>query len=170
MKQALSRPEPRYASGAGLFRNDHFQMAYATTDIERAKALFAERYGVREWRPLEGPLPAGGKIHIELGWAGGAMYELVQADGPGSEVFRAGLPAEGFALRHHHLGYYVPTAEAWAALKAEIERQGLKVLHVTDVPGFLQAIIIDTPELGHYLEYIFPEAAGVDFFEGTPSN
>ncbi|CAN7514088.1 hypothetical protein LJR219_003594 [Phenylobacterium sp. LjRoot219] len=170
MKQALSRPAPVYAAGAGLFRNDHFQMAYATTDMVQAKALFSKRYGVKEWRPLEGALPAGGQIHIELGWAGGTMYELVWADGPGSEVFRAGLPADGFAIRHHHLGYYVPTAEAWAALKAEVAQQGLKVLHVTDVPGFLQAIIVDTPELGHYLEYIFPEQAGVGFFEGTPSN
>ena len=170
MKQALSRPAPAYAPGDGLFRNDHLQMAYATTDIERAKALFGERYGIKEWRQLKGPLAAGGQIHIELGWAGGTMYELVWADGPGSEVFRAGLPAEGFAIRHHHLGFFVPTAEAFEAVKAEVARQGLKVLHVTDVPGFMQAIIVDTPELGHYLEYLFPAEAGVEFFEGTPSN
>lgn len=170
MKQALSRPAPVYAPGAGLLRNDHFQMAYATTDIDRACALFGERYGIKEWRRLEGPLAAGGQIRIELGWAGGTMYELVWAEGPGSEVFRAGLPAEGFAVKHHHLGFYVPTAQAWADVKAEVERQGLKVLHVTDVPGFMQAIIVEVPELGHYLEYLFPEEAGVAFFEGTPSN
>ena len=170
MKHALSRPAPVYAPGAGLLRNDHFQMAYATTDIDRACALFEQRYGIKEWRRLEGPLAAGGQIRIELGWAGGTMYELVWAEGPGSEVFSAGLPTEGFAVKHHHLGFYVPTAEAFEAIKAEVAAQGLKILHITDVPGFMQAIIVDTPELGHYLEYLFPAEAGVAFFEGTPSN
>ena len=170
MKDVLSRPANVFAPGAGLFRNGHFQIAYNTTDMDCAVAYFARQFGMKEFRRLEGNLPAGGRVRMEIGWAGGVMYELLWAEGPGSDVFRAGLPVEGFAIRPHHLGYYVSTAEAWDAVQREVERAGLKVVHATDVPGFLKAIIVEEPELGHFLEYIYPEANGVAFFENAPNN
>lgn len=170
MKNALTRPEAQYGSGAGLFRLDHFQIAYNTNDMDKAVALFAGRYGIKEFRRLAGPTPAGGQIRMEIGWAGGVMYELIWGEGPGTEVFQAGLPGQEFAIRMHHLGYYVPTAEAWSAVLAEVERTGRKILHETHVPGFLRAIIVDQPELGHFLEYILPEAGGIQFFESAPGN
>ena len=170
MKTLLTRPQTVFGPGAGLFRNDHFQIAYNTTDMDRAIATFSRRFGVKEFAALEGDMPAGGRVRMRIGWAGGVMYELIWAEGPGSDVFRAGLPAEGFGLRPHHLGYYVPTAEAWTSLRNEVEREGLKVVHDTDVPGFLKAIIVEDPGLGHFLEYIYPEAGGIAFFENAPSN
>jgi catechol 2,3-dioxygenase-like lactoylglutathione lyase family enzyme len=168
MTDLLRRPPANF--GAGLMRHEHFQIAYATTDMDRALALFADRFGVREFRRLAGPLAKGGQIRMEIGWAGGVMYELLWAEGPGSEVFRAGLPDEGFAIVPHHLGYRVSTAEDWEALHREVEAKGLEILHRTDAPGFLKAIIVAEPDLGHFLEYILPEAGGVDFFETSPSN
>jgi hypothetical protein len=44
------------------------------------------------------------------------------------------------------------------------------VFNETNAPGFLQARIVEAPDLGHYIEYIFPEAGGVAFFQGAPSN
>jgi hypothetical protein len=170
MTVELQRPQGAYGPGAGLFRNDHFQIAYATTDMDRALALFAERYGVTKFSRLEGPNAAGGRVRMEIGWAGGVMYELLWAEGPGTEVFRAGLPSEGFAIRPHHLGYRVADAEGWAAILNEVEAKRLKVLHSTDVPGFLKAIIVEDPDLGHFLEYILPEPGGLAFFEQAPTN
>lgn len=170
MADVLGRPEIKFGPGAGLYRNDLFQIAYVTNDIERALAVFADRYGVKEWRRMEGDLKEGGHIRVEFGWAGGALFEVTQADGAGSELYRQGLPADEFAIRFHHLGYFVPTEEAWRALLAEIERGKVKVFNETNVPGFLQARIVEAPDLGHYLEYIFPEAGGVAFFQGAPSN
>jgi hypothetical protein len=170
LKPALTRPAQTFGPGAGLFRNDHFQIAYNTNDMDKAVALFGERYGIKEFQKLEGPTPSGGQVRMYIAWAGGVMYELLWAEGPGTEVFRAGLPAEGFAIRPHHLGYYVPTEEAWNDLLAEIERTGRKIVHTTHVPGFLRAIIVEQPELGHFLEYILPEAGGIQFFETAPSN
>lgn len=170
MAHALRRPATADDAGPGLVRHNHFQVAWNTTDMERAKQIFAERHGVREWRVLAGPTAQGGKVHMEIGWAGGTMYELLWGEGPGAEVFRAGLPAEGFALRPHHLGYYVPTPEAWAAVQQDVARLGLKVLHATNVPDFLQAIIVEEPDLGLYLEYIFPQEGGIQFFESSPNN
>jgi len=169
-KNTLTRPETRFAPGAGLFRHDHFQIAYNTNDMDKAVALFSERYGIKEFRQLAGPTPAGGKVRMEIGWAGGVMYELIWGEGPGTEVFQLRLPKGEFAIRPHHLGYYVPTEDAWNEVIAEVERTGRKIVHKTHVPGFLQAIIVDQPELGHFLEYIFPEAGGLQFFETAPNN
>jgi hypothetical protein len=58
----------------------------------------------------------------------------------------------------------------WEALEKEIDERGWPVASKTDIKGFLKAYIIDAPELGHYLEYIFPEAGGIAFFEGAPAS
>ncbi|HYP64012.1 MAG TPA: VOC family protein [Acidocella sp.] len=170
MKIALTRPEPKFGPGAGLFRLDHFQIAYNTNDMDRAIALFGERYGIKKFQKLEGPTPQGGKIRMYIAWAGGVMYELIWGEGPGTEIFQVGLPKDEFAIRPHHLGYHVADEAAWNAVLADIERSGRKILHNTHVPGFLRAIIVDQPELGHFLEYILPEAGGVQFFETAPNN
>ncbi|WP_297493986.1 VOC family protein [Acidocella sp.] len=169
-ENALNRPAQNYAPGDGLARNDHFQIAFNTNDMDKAVALFAARYGIKEFRQLAGPTASGGKIRMEIGWAGGVMYELIWGEGPGTEVFRVGLPESGFAIRPHHLGYHVPTQAGWDAVLAELERGGQKIVHQTHVPGFLRAIIVEQPELGIFLEYIFPEAGGIQFFETAPSN
>lgn len=162
------------APGQGLFRNDHFQMAYVTNDIERACALFSERYGIREYRRLEGELPAGGHIRIELAWCGGLMYELIRAEGPGAEVFNSVLPAhpmgDELVICHHHLGYLLRDQPGWDALEREIAQGGWRVVHRIDVPGFLKACIVEVPEIGHYLEYFLPYAGGIAFFEGVPAS
>jgi len=170
MNLLLKKPPVTLNPGRGLFRNDHFQVAYATNDIERACAVFQDRYGIKEYRRLEGQLPEGGHIRIELAWVGGTMYELLCASGPGSERFTSVLPPGGFAIRHHHLGYLIHSQAAWEALEQEIERGGWKVASKSDNKGFLKALIIEAPDMGHYLEYIYPQEAGVAFFEGVPSS
>ncbi len=170
MNLTLDRPPAKIHPGAGLYRNDLFQIAYVTNDMERALTVFETRYGVKEWRRMEGPLDGGGRIRVEFGWAGGAMFEVTQADGPGSELYRQPLPDDEFAIRFHHFGFFIPTEQAWQSLLQEIHVGGVKVFNETNVPGFLQARIVEASELGHYIEYIFPEAAGVAFFQGVPSN
>jgi hypothetical protein len=170
MRSLVKRPPVTLSPGTGLFRNDHVQVAYATNDIERACAVFQRRYGIKDYRRLEGPLKAGGHIRIELAWAGGLMYELLSAEGPGSGCFTSLLPPSGFAIRPHHLGYFVNGAAEWESLQREVERDGWKVAHASSNPGFLSACIVEAPELGHYLEYIYPEAGGIAFFESVPSS
>jgi hypothetical protein len=168
MSVTISRPEIILSPGDGLLRNDFFQIAYATNDIDRACNLFGDRFGIKAFRRLEGQLPAGGHIRIELAWAGGTMYELVTAHGPGSELFTAQLPPSGFALRHHHLGFFIRDDSAWQALATECAERGWVVRSKSDNKGFLKACMVEVPELGHFLEYIYPEPAGAAFFEGVP--
>ncbi len=166
----MRRPESRFDPAAGLLRTEHFQMAYATNDIERARTLFQQRYGIREFRRLEGPLRTGGHIHVELAWVGTVMYELLTAEGPGSELYVGRLPGDEFVIRHHHLGFMISNEAQWEALMTEIARNGWSMPSKSDNPGFMQSCFVDVPELGHYFEYIFPEPAGLAFFEGVPGN
>ena len=45
MNEFLRSSAAILSPGDGLLRNDHFQMAYVTNDIERACAIFSKRYG-----------------------------------------------------------------------------------------------------------------------------
>ena len=170
MHEFLRRPRATFSAGCGLLRNDHFQIAYATNDIDRACEMFSDRFGIKEFRRLEGQMPAGGQIRVELAWVGGTMYELLTASGPGSEIYVSRLPTATFAIKHHHLGFLVHDEAQWDALPADAARIGKTLLAKNNNAGFLRSCFIDVPELGHYLEYIFPEAAGIAFFEQVPGN
>lgn len=166
----MKRPATHFDPACGALRTEHFQVAYATNDIERAMQIFRERFGIREFRQLKGQLHAGGQIHIELAWVGSTMYELVTASGPGSETFMMHIPSEGFTIRHHHLGFLIHSDDEWNALLATIERNGWRLLSQNNNAGFMKNCIVEIPELGHCFEYLFPEAAGLAFFESVPAN
>jgi hypothetical protein len=166
-----SRPKVPGDYAHGLLHGEHFQIAYATNDIERAKAVFAERFGIALFATLQGALPQRGSIHVELAWCGGVMYELLTASGPGSEVYVESLPDAGFAMRHHHYGYLVRDAAAWDALRATIARGGWNMRVDQNIAGFMRQIFVESPELGCLCEYLLPEPAGMDFFfETVPNN
>lgn len=170
MRAKLKRPAMAVRPGKSLLKAEHFEVAYATTDIERAKAIFADRFGITQFAPLGGSLPEGGEIQILLGWAGGVMYELLTASGPGSAVYVEKLPTDRFAIQHHHLGHLIHDAEEWAALEAEVARKGWVVRVNQTIEGFMRQMFVEVPELGHLLEYLWPEPAGVAFFDAVPGN
>lgn len=170
MSEIIKRQSRFPALSAGLLSGDHFQLAYATTNIERSIAEFSDSLGITEFRRLEGPLDAGGHIHVELAWVGDIMFELLTASGPGSEIYMGQLPSQGFAIRQHHLGYLLYEQQQWDALEAAAARADRPLLADRDNPGFLRSCFVDAPELGHYLEYILPAPAGREFFENVPRN
>jgi hypothetical protein len=165
----MKRPECRFDPGLGLLRAEQFQIAYATNDIERACDCFRNQLGIKSFRRLAGPLPSGGHIHVELAWVGSTLYELISAEGPGSELFNKRLPADGFAIQHHHLGFLIHDESEWLALMEEIGRRGWRMPSKSHTPGFLKSCFVEPGALGHYLEYLFPEAAGLAFFQDVPS-
>jgi Glyoxalase/Bleomycin resistance protein/Dioxygenase superfamily len=164
----LTRREAALNPRGGLLLAEHFQMAYATTDIDRACELFGARFGIRKFRRLEGQMPAGGHIRAEFAWVGTIMYELIFASGPGSDIYMDRLPAGGgFRIKHHHLGFLIHDQDQWKALIAEAEKHGWPVPY-HNVNSLVEACFVDVPELGHYLEYLLPQKAGLDFFESVP--
>jgi extradiol dioxygenase family protein len=161
----LERRPTRIGPAGGLARAEHFQIAYATNDIDRAMAVFSERLGISEFRRLEGPLPAGGTVRVELAWVGTVMYELISATGEGSAIYMDRLPAsDGFALRHHHFGYVLESRAQFDALFGG----GWPVVHHSVNAGFMETCFVDADELGHYLEYFLLEPAGREFLAAVP--
>lgn len=168
MEYLLERPAASMDPGAGMLLAEHFQMAYATTDIERACELFRSRLGIRKFARLEGPLAAGGYIRTELAWVGSIMYELMSASGPGSELYMGRLPqGQGFAVRHHHLGFLLQSQQQWDAMLAKARQLGWSIPHRND-NALVEVCFVDALELGHYLEYMLPKQAGLDFFNAVP--
>ena len=169
MRQILTRAPVALDPASGVLGAEHFQMAYATNDIDQACAFFSDRLGIREFRRLEGQMPAGGHIRVELAWVGTLMYELITASGPGSDIYVGRLPAgPDFVLRHHHLGYLIHDRTQWDGVLQSAKREGFAVPYSSRTPGFTQACFIDVPPLGHYIEFILPEPAAIDFFNSVP--
>ncbi len=167
----IRRPESRFSPDDGPLRCDHFQMAYATNDLAQAEELFKQRLGIRQFGRIGGALASGGQIDVRLAWVGTIMYEIMWAEGPGSELFMGRLPQDaGFAIKHHHLGYLIHDQAQWDALDRQIIAGGWIATAPSVNPGFMQSRFIDVPQLGHYLEYIFPEETGLGFFETVPGN
>lgn len=170
MTGLLKRPEAPIAFRPGTMLKDHFQVAYVTNDLDRATGIFADRHGISQYSYIEGETPDGGAIRVAFAWVGATMYEIIDCKEPVRGFYTARLPETEFGIRLHHLGYLLHDRASWDAVEREIAERGTPVAFRTQNPGFIDAIYIDAPELGHYLEYIYPEAGGVQFFEAIPVN
>ena len=147
---------------------EHFQMAYVTTDMERALDLFKSRFGIQRFSRLEGRMTAGGDIRAEFAWVGTIMYEVIHASGPGSDLYMDRLPrGAGFHIKHHHLGFLLRSRKEWDAVLAKAGESGWSIPYRNDNP-LVEVCFVDATELGHYLEYFLPKQAGLDFFESVP--
>jgi hypothetical protein len=168
VNRLVNMPSATFNPADGLLLNDHFQVAYVTNDLTRAREVLRSRYGIANFRHLEAKLQDDGYIQLELAWVGGIMIELVWAHGPNTEFYNDRLPAREFAIRHHHLGYFIHDQSNWNALQETIRRGRWNIVLENKIEGFMRWCYVDAPELGHYLEYIFPDPKGVTFFEEIP--
>jgi hypothetical protein len=169
MNGLLKRPVPSYDPARPLLANEHFQICYITNDVDRAVALFAERYGIPHFRASDVELPSGAWIRLRVAWIGGVAYEIVCGGGPGMEHFTCEPLSSGFVLRHHHFCYLVPDEESWSALERAIEQGGWKVRQNNRHDRIGRTMMIEAPELGHFLEYVMPGPDIVARYEATPS-
>lgn len=169
LETLLHRPVPIYDPSRGLLNNDHFQVAYVTNDIDRAVAVFRDRFGVSRFRESDSEAPGGARICIRSVWIGAMMYEICSGFGPGMELYSDWAPEGGeFVLRFHHFGYLIPDDETWAVLEGQIAQGGWKLRLDSDIPGFFRGNYVEVPELGHYLEFVLPRQGLLDRMNATP--
>ena len=143
-------------------------MAYLTNDLDRAKPLFPERLGIREFQDLGGPLPHGGKIRIAPAWVGTTMYEPMETEGSEISVYADWLPGDaGCHLRHHHLGFILHDSAQLHGVETAARAVDWPVAHRNANP-LVEVAFVHAPELGHYLEYTLPTEAGLEFFNSVP--
>jgi catechol 2,3-dioxygenase-like lactoylglutathione lyase family enzyme len=169
MTIGLKRPVPVYDPAKGLLHNEHVQLGYVTNDMERALAIFRDRFGINRWRENDGELPDGGWVSTRTVWVGAMMYEIALGHGPEMDCFSDFAPPGGdFVLKFHHYGYLVPDEAAWSEVERQIAASGLRVRKPSDLPGYVKTCFLEVPELDHMLEYILPREGLLAKMNQTP--
>ncbi|MBV1686224.1 VOC family protein [Novosphingobium sp. G106] len=170
MTKIVNRPKTNGSPRNGLLCGEHVQIAYVTNDLDRACAIFCDRYGVKEFANLDADLPAGGNMRVKLAWSGGTMLELIEASGPGTAFYTDRLPVDQFSIQFHHVAYILDGLTAWNELEDRIAAEERSVPLRGDTPGYMRFCYVYAEELGHYLEYFLLDAEGIAFFESIPGS
>src|SRR4030095_7973018 len=107
-----------------------FQLGYVSADIERAIALYRDRYGVREFlrinsRALSPPDAHAPFLDLALAYTGDLMIELIQPDACDPGIYGDALRSDG-RLSLHHLGYMVEP-DRFATLAEDCRGSGVAV-------------------------------------------
>jgi Glyoxalase/Bleomycin resistance protein/Dioxygenase superfamily len=175
MTDLFAEPRPVRALG-DLFTNI-WQVAYVTTDLDRAMETLRDDLGVENCTEvptagasfLRGDEPAEWEARIAMGARGGTIVELIEPVGGEVDFYRRFLPEDGSpALRFHHMATFIPTGDdAWTALTDVLAASGLKVDYTVLIPDRVRAGYVDTTaKLGHFMEVCQLQEADIEFFSG----
>jgi hypothetical protein len=140
------------------------QIAYVTTDLERAKTLFADIYCVGQWLDLGSPEKGGSVIETRQGarivlrgaiaYVGAMQFELLQPVEDEDKIYCSFLPADGsFAIRFHHLGFNHASKAEVHDLESAMSMRHLIPMAIDSetVPVFYAD---ERQRIGHYLEHV----------------
>lgn len=149
-----------------------FQQGYLTTDLDRAVALYRERFGAASFFTFDtSTMSAESPIKVGLAWIGGVMVELIEPLGPPAPVYAGHLPEDGFAIRFHHMGYITEDPSKWQEGVAALEAQGMPVALKREGSGWIDLCYFDArATLGHHLEFVLAHPAGKEFLAQVPTN
>jgi hypothetical protein len=160
-----------------LFAN-FFQIAYVTTDMDRALQIFRDRYGVRKFFTSHADqqltCPGGLRRAVfdaAMAWVGDTQIEVIQPTGGDCTLYSEPLPAGRFALQPHHYGYMVEggTPADWQRFRA-----GLGAEHPIAAEASMEAgswaYVDERATLGHYNEYMCLGSDGRAFMAQVPRN
>lgn len=140
------------------------QLAYVTTDLAQAIALFRDRYSIPSFLERDGDIPvtyrnAPARLHLRYAIAdvAGVQIELIEPRDGCVPIYREGLPESGFAIAFHHVSVPLPgDAARWDRFAGELAAHGREIAmsaRVSDESGFLY--VDDRATLGHYVEYVW---------------
>src|SRR2546430_608508 len=106
------------------------QLAYVTTDFDRALDEFRRSHGVArflEMRGVPSPTTPGcfAELNVGLAWVGDMQIEVIAPLSGDDGVYRGALPTQGFAIRFHHVGQTVDTPEELNRLLEETRAAGI---------------------------------------------
>jgi Glyoxalase/Bleomycin resistance protein/Dioxygenase superfamily len=151
------------------------QLAYVTTDFDRALAEFGQRFGVPEWlqmRDLEiqtGP-ERSCRAHVALSFVGSTQLELIQPLSGDVTVYRYRLPDQGYGLCLNHIAQLIETEPEFEALEASVVSKAIPIaLRGSANSGQCRYFYTDQrATLGHYVEHVWYSPEGLAFMEQIP--
>lgn len=151
------------------------QVAYVTTDFDRALKVFAEVHRAKkfmELRDMRYPTGPGRVAHCNIGLAyvGATELEVIQPLGEDVQIYRDFLPRDEFAIRFHHISRFQTRAD-YDAQYAAFEKMGKRIPIVGDFEGRASYFYADfRAELGHYIECITFTPEGREWVKEIPRN
>lgn len=143
-----------------LLLTGFFQIGYATNDLDKALALFRDKYDMGPFAeirniPVQGPNNTDLLANFALAYKGDTMIELIQPVEGDTSMFDHVLPNSDFAVRHHHFAYCLDSMEQLNEAEAKMRAQDIAI--PVQGNGMEQVFFFyaDTrPWLGHYSEYL----------------
>ncbi|MBV1689218.1 VOC family protein [Novosphingobium sp. G106] len=160
-----------------MFLQGHYQNAYVTHDIDKARDMLSERYGLKDWINFEMELPlrtpeGERQLGVKVGcaWAGSLQIELIEPVSGAVEPYLPYLPADksDFTPRFHHISL---RRDDYDAMQAEIARLGLPFVCEGGIPDLLYTYVDGRSTFGHYVEFVWASEAGwkmIGWPEGRP--
>ena len=156
-----------------MFKNV-FQIAYVTTDLERAIAVFRDQQGVAEIAVFEDFTldVAGGRdavINVGLAYVGDVQLEIIEPVTGDVDLYRTWLPDE-FAVRHHHFCHRLDSVAELEAVQGRYEQSGVTIPLAASL-GETRLFYADTTSLlDHYQEYAWIAPESEEFMASLPRN
>lgn len=154
-----------------------FQMAYVTSDLDRATAEFGALYGASRFMVhdnVEIQTTAGiANARFALAFVGDQQLEVIQPTGGADAAYKDALPAGQYATRLHHFGRLVLDEAEWESTRASLLQSGLPLpiggVAVYEGSPWMHYLYADTrASLGHYLEFMYRTEAGRGIFDEVP--
>jgi hypothetical protein len=144
----------------------HSQVAYVTSDLDRALAAFRDDYGVPAFYVFANDMPGlvqsdGARLRIALALVGGVEIELIEPQGDSAPLFSQALPADGsFAIRFHHVAIRIDgTLVDFEAHMASIDPARHPVVWQGAMGDVMRYAYTDErPALGHFVEHVWMQA------------
>lgn len=165
---------PHHVAGLG----QPFQLGYATTDVDRARAVFAEDLGVTDFlvRPpavVEVETPSGTRrmeLLLAFAFLGDTQIELIQPLSGDVGTYTDVLPASGYGTALHHLGFLLRGAlSAWGEFRHGLQRSAHQLLFEGAVGDHTRYAYLDSAAaLGHHLEYIWWSRERLAWLDDVP--
>ncbi len=146
---------------------NYYQYAYVTTDWQRAMTDLGTLHQIGSWMEMpEGEFDTGpgrtAVCNFALAFKNGVQFEVIQPLSGDSDVYRWGLPTEGYGMHFHHIGRHF-------ADRAEFDREMARANTrwrspiAAETMGGAYAYFDARDELGHFCEYFsFPPGSHLE--------
>jgi hypothetical protein len=152
------------------------QVAYVTTDFDRALEVFGEVHRAKRFLELRGmryPTGPGREAHCNIGLAyvGATELEIIEPLSGDVQIYRDFLAPDAFAIRFHHLSRFLETQGDFERQLALFERMGKQFPirgEISEIGSYFYADF--RAELGHYVECITFTEKGREWVRSIPRN
>lgn len=144
----------------------HSQIAYVTSDLDRAQAVWRDQYDVPAFFVFTNDSPGLESSHpyqlkIALANVGGTEIELIEPLHGSAPLFADPLPADGsFALRFHHVAMRIDGGlDDFSAHMASLDPTAHPVVWSGGMGELMRFAYTDErATLGHYVEHVWFDA------------